>query len=120
MRRANGPRQLTELTDVYDFLDEVRLRPGMWLPRSSLKHLESLLTGYRAAMVVHGVEGEFDFWSPGTQGPFTEWLWHRLGRESPLSWATEIEREAEATGVPAIELLFRLFDEYRADRDRAS
>ncbi|MFJ1981576.1 hypothetical protein [Streptomyces albogriseolus] len=110
------PRQLTELTDVHGFLDEVRLRPGVWLPGGSLKHLESLLIGYRAAMVVHGIEGDFDFWSPGTQGPFVEWLWHRLGRHSPLGWATEIEREAEATGVPAIELFFSLFDEYRADR----
>ncbi|EMF29539.1 hypothetical protein H114_08261 [Streptomyces gancidicus BKS 13-15] len=70
--------------------------------------------------VVHGVEGGFGFWSPGTRGPFVEWLWHRIGRESPLSWATEIEREAEAAGVAAVELFFSFLDEFRADRDRAS
>ncbi|MFZ4189295.1 hypothetical protein [Streptomyces pseudogriseolus] len=66
-------------------------------------------------MVVRGIEGDFDFWSPGTQRPFAEWLWHRLGRNSSLGWATEIEREAETAGVPAVELFFSLFGECRAD-----
>lgn len=110
------PRQLTQLGDVHDFLDEVRLRPGMWLRGSSLQHLESMLIGYRVALGVHGIPEDFDFWSPGSQGPFAEWLWQRLGRSSPLGWAVEIEREAEAANRPAVELFFSLLDEYRAER----
>ncbi|MEU6774074.1 hypothetical protein [Streptomyces sp. NPDC046759] len=110
------PRHLTELSSVFEFLDEVRLRPGMWLRGDSLQHLDSMLIGYRAAMVVHGVEEDFDFWSPGTQGPFAEWLWQRLGRHSPLGWAVEIEREAQEAGTPAVELFFDLLDEYRRER----
>ncbi|MGW3157378.1 hypothetical protein [Streptomyces sp. NPDC001089] len=110
------PRQLAELSNVHEFLDQVRLRPGMWLRGNSLEHLNSMLIGYRAAMAVHGIAEDFDFWNPGSQGPFAEWLWLRLGRHSPLGWATEIEREAQAAGTPAVELFFALFDEYRRER----
>ncbi|MGY0068595.1 hypothetical protein ACWZEH_17640 [Streptomyces sp. QTS137] len=110
-------RPLAELTNIHEFLDEVRQRPSMWIHGNSLHHLESMLAGYRIAMEIHGVhEEEYDFWSPGSQGPFTDWLRGRLGRESALRWATEIEREAEAAGVPAVELFFSLLDEYRAAR----
>jgi hypothetical protein len=107
------PRHLTELSSVHDFLEEIRLRPGMWLRGDSLQHLDSMLIGYRAAMVIHGIEEHFAFWSPGTQGPFAEWLWQRLGRPSALGWAVEIEREAQEAGVPVVELFFALWDEYR-------
>ena len=110
------PRPLTELSSVQDFLDEIRLRPGVWLRGDSLQHLDSMLIGYRAAMGVHDVEEDFDFWSPGTQGPFADWLWQRLGRHSSLGWAVEIEREAQEVGVPAVELFFSLLDEYRRER----
>jgi hypothetical protein len=114
------PRQLTELSNVHEFLDQIRLRPSMWLRRSSLQHLNSMLIGYRAALAVHGMHEDFDFWSPGSQGPFAEWLWKRLGRHSALGWAAEIEREAQAGDVPAIDLFFRLFDEYRAERNQTA
>ena len=109
------PRHITELSSVHEFLAEIRLRPGTWLRGGSLQHLDSMLIGYRAAMVVHGAEEDFPFWSPGTQGPFAEWLWQRLGRHSSLGWAVEIEREAQEAGVPAVELFFSLFDEYRRE-----
>ena len=108
------PRQLGELTDVYDFLEEVRLRPGMWIHRSSLQHLDSMLIGYRVALGVHDVAEPFDFWNPGSQSCFSEWLWQRLGRHSSLGWAVEIEHEAEQAGRPATEMFFDLLDEFRA------
>ncbi|RDS62793.1 hypothetical protein DWC19_24790 [Streptomyces sp. M7] len=87
----------------------------MWLPGGSLQRLDSMLIGYRAAMAVHGIEEDFPFWSPGVQGPFAEWLWQRLRRRSSVGWATEVEREAQDAGVPAVELFFSLWDEYRAE-----
>ncbi|MFJ3800474.1 hypothetical protein ACIPSJ_29875 [Streptomyces sp. NPDC090088] len=107
------PRQLGELADVYDFLEEVRLRPGMWVHSSSLQHLNSMLIGYRVALGIHDIAEPYDFWNPGTQGNFSEWLWQRLGRHSALGWATEIEREAERLGRPGMEMLFELLDEFR-------
>jgi hypothetical protein len=107
------PRQLKELRDVYDFLDKVRSRPGAWVDRSSLQHLNSMLIGYRVALAVHGVEEEFDFWH---DGPFSKWLWRRLGRSSALGWAREIEHEAAAAGRSSIEAFFDFLDGYKAEQ----
>ncbi|MCX4763276.1 hypothetical protein OG562_20345 [Streptomyces sp. NBC_01275] len=109
-----APRQLDELTDVYDFLEEVRLRPSMWVRRSSLQHLDSMLTGYRVALGVHDITEPFDFWNPGGQCRFSDWLWQRLGHNSSSGWAVEIERTAEQAGRPAMEVFFELLDEFRA------
>ncbi|MDX2522488.1 hypothetical protein PV355_46665 [Streptomyces stelliscabiei] len=108
-------RQLNELTDLYDFLDEVRLRPGMWVRGRSLLHLESMLIGYTAALGIHGINEDCNL-QAGSQGPFAQWLWNRLGMAYPssLGWAVEIERRAEQTDVPAVELFFELLDEFRA------
>jgi hypothetical protein len=124
MQTPNEPRRTpkppAELDDVYDFLEEVRLRPGMWVRGSSLLHLESILMGYRIAMAAHSVTEDWPFWSPGRQGPFTEWLWQRLGHKSAMGWAVEIEREARAADQQPIDMFFSLFDEYRAERDQAA
>lgn len=108
-------RQLNELTDMYDFLDEVRLRPGMWVRGRSLLHLESMLIGYTAALGVHGINEDCNLHA-GSQGPFAQWLWNRLGMAYPssLGWAVEIERRAEQANVPATEMFFELLDEFRA------
>ncbi|MFI1470602.1 hypothetical protein [Streptomyces wuyuanensis] len=52
------------------------------------------------------------------RGPFSEWLWPRLGMQyaSPLGWAAEIEQAAEATGVEPLDMFFDLLDEFRAAR----
>nr|WTB31871.1 hypothetical protein OG781_22425 [Streptomyces sp. NBC_00830] len=54
-------------------------------------------------------------------GPFSEWLWLRLGMQysSPLGWAVEIERAAEAAGIQPLDMFFDLLDEFRAGRDDA-
>ncbi|MFF4168865.1 hypothetical protein [Streptomyces sp. NPDC001744] len=110
----------TEFENVYDFLDQVRLRPGMWVPGSSLAHLDSVLLGYRVAMAVHDAEEDFPFWAPGGDTPFDTWLNERNGRPSALRWSTQIEREAETTGAPAIELFFTLLDQFRAEQQRSA
>ncbi|WP_329292322.1 hypothetical protein [Streptomyces pseudovenezuelae] len=116
------PRRIEDLTDVYDFLEEVRLRPGVWVRNNSLQHLDSMLTGYRLALGIHDKAEPFDFWTPGSPSRFSEWLCQRQGRPSSLGWATEIEREAERSGRPAMEMFFELLDEFRAgtEPDRQS
>ncbi|MFD7320671.1 hypothetical protein ACFV9D_06200 [Streptomyces sp. NPDC059875] len=112
------PKQLNEFENVYDFLDQVRLRPGIWVRSRSLAHLDSMLAGYRVAMAVHDAKEEFPFWTPGDVSPFAAWLCERNGRASSLGWSTEIDREAEATGTPAIELFFTLLDQFQAERQK--
>ncbi|MFF0598835.1 hypothetical protein [Streptomyces antibioticus] len=110
--RLRRPR---ELSNVNEFLNEVRLRPGIWVRRSSLQHLYSMLIGYAIASAIHDTEEDFDF---GNDGPFSQWLWKRLGMAYPsaLGWAVEIERAAEAAGTQPMETFFSLLDEFRAEQ----
>ena len=70
--------------------------------------------GYTAALEVHGIDEDCNL-RTGSQGPFAQWVWNRLGMAyaSPLGWAVEIERRAEQTDVPAMQLFFELLDEFR-------
>ncbi|MFF7122278.1 hypothetical protein [Streptomyces sp. NPDC008240] len=109
------PRRPRELSNVNEFLDEVRVRPGMWVRRSSLQHLDSMLTGYAVASEIHDIDERFDFWNGG---PFSQWLWKRLSMAYPsaLGWAVEIERAAEEAGTHPMEMFFSLLDEFRAEQ----
>ncbi|MFJ3713754.1 barstar family protein [Streptomyces sp. NBC_01267] len=100
-----------DCTDVYDFLDQIRLRPGMWVPGSSLPHLQSLLTGYRAALGVHGIEEPFAFWP---EDDFNRWLQEQRDIAGSLTWAAEIERNTPIGSTP-VEEFFRLLDAYRSE-----
>jgi hypothetical protein len=117
---GRAPKHASELNDVYELLDEVRLRPKMWVRGGSLLHLNSMLLGYRIALNPYGVDEDWPFWSPGKPGPFTDWLWQRLDGHSSLGWATEIERAAQATDQSAMDLFFTLFDEYRAEQGQTA
>ncbi|MGA5058581.1 hypothetical protein ACPB99_14245 [Streptomyces pseudogriseolus] len=104
---------------IHDFLDDVRLRPNMYVRGSSVLHLQSILYGYRVACEIHGVPAQTDF---DHLGPFSDWLWPRLNMpySSSLGWAVEIERAAEAAGIPSLTMFFDLWDEFRAERDGAA
>ncbi|MEU3355227.1 barstar family protein [Streptomyces sp. NPDC037389] len=104
----SAAKQWQECTDVHDFLEQVRLRPGMWLPGGSLRTLQSMLVGYRVALGVHAVDEPFDFWHGGK---FSQWLDGRIG-VGALGWAAAVERETPAGSTP-VEEFFRLLDEYR-------
>ncbi|MFE9766000.1 barstar family protein [Streptomyces sp. NPDC005808] len=98
-------------TDVYDFLDQIRLRPGMWLSGGSLHDLQKMLIGYQVALGVHSIDDPCDFWHGGA---FSRWLGTRLGGTSPLGWAVDIERSTPDGSTP-VEEFFRLLDAYRSD-----
>ncbi len=97
---------------MYDFLEQIRLRPGMWLPGGSLQHLQSILIGYRVALGGHGIDEPFAFW-PGET--FTQWLSEHHGMSSSHGWAAVIERQTPAGSTPVDEF-FRLLTQFRHSR----
>ncbi|MFD9793718.1 barstar family protein [Streptomyces sp. NPDC059070] len=109
-------RHWQDCGDVYDFLDQIRLRPGAWLPGGSLRDLQVLLMGYQVALGVHSIDENCDFWHGGS---FSQWLGTRLGGTSPLGWAADIERSTPAGSTPAEEF-FRLLDAYRSEAAQAT
>ncbi|MEU6815492.1 barstar family protein [Streptomyces sp. NPDC046860] len=105
-----------DCTDVYDFLDQIRLRPGTWLRGGSLHDLQTMLIGYQVALGVHSIDDPCDFWHGGA---FSQWLGARLGGTSPLGWAADIERNMPDGSTP-VEEFFRLLDAYRSEAAQAT
>ena len=103
---------------VYELLEQVCLRPSMWVRRGSLEHLSTFITGYSTALLVHGLDEPFDL-APG--GPFAERLRQQYGWSMSCGWATAIEdnapdsvpleafvwsaRSASSGGHPAVRVL---------------
>ncbi|MEU3074254.1 barstar family protein [Streptomyces laurentii] len=108
---ATTAKHWQDCTDVYDFLDQIRLRPGMWLSGGSLHDLQTMLIGYQVALGVHSIDDPCDFWHGGV---FSQWLGTRLGGNSPLGWAADIERNTPDGSTP-VEEFFHLLDAYRSD-----
>ncbi|MFE7119980.1 barstar family protein [Streptomyces sp. NPDC057654] len=100
-----------DCTDVYDFLEQIRLRPGMWLPGNSLRRLEAILTGYRVALGVHAIDESSDGWP---EEAFTRWLHQRCGTPTSLGWAAAIEHSTPPGSTPVNEF-FQLLDAFRRE-----
>jgi hypothetical protein len=98
----------TTRRNVFDWLDNIRARPSMYLRGGSLLHLESLVWGYHTALAMHGiVEGV-----PAMNRHFLEWLHHRTGWPCSLGWAHAIGSH-HPVGEAALAAFFRFVDEYR-------
>ncbi|MET9880994.1 barstar family protein [Actinacidiphila glaucinigra] len=115
MPTEDSPRRVAkhwqDCTNVYDFLEQIRLRPGAWLSGGSLRDLQSMLIGYQVAVGVHSITEPCDFWHGGA---FSQWLGKRLGGSSPLGWAADIERNTP-NGSTSVDEFFHLLDAYRSD-----
>ncbi|MFD0260143.1 hypothetical protein ACFVH7_17920 [Kitasatospora indigofera] len=103
------PKPFDELRNVYDVLEHVRLRPGMFVSNGSLDELALVLSGYGLALQVHGVDEGFDL---GQVGPFAQWLSWTHGWSMVRGWTAAIEENCG--DVPPLEAFFRLLDEWRA------
>lgn len=113
--RPIGSKPVGECHDIYEFLDQVRMRPGMFVRGGSLLELQAILYGFRVASEIYGPQAVTDF---EHQGPFAEWLWPQLGRSysSPLGWAVEITKAAEAADASPIDLFFDLLNKFKDER----
>lgn len=80
----------------------------MWIRGRSLEQLQSVLIGYKVALLVHGVDEEFAFWP---DGPFDRWL-ERHGMRSGVGWAVEIQRRTPPDRC-AVREFFEYLDEFR-------
>lgn len=95
------------MTTIYDWLDEVEARPGMYFTR--LSDLEAMIHGYRTALSNHRIdEGVPDLMH------FGDWLRRKTGWSMSCGWADAIARNVEPD-VQA-ERFFELLKEYRSLR----
>jgi len=95
------------VANVFDWLDGVRERPGMYLPDGSLRELETLVHGYYAGLITHGIVEDV----PAMTGHFSTWLFLDTGWSTSAGWANAITSHS-ASRSP-LEVFFGLVDRYR-------
>jgi hypothetical protein len=94
---------LDEFKTIYELLDVLRVRPALYLGKSSISHLQAFLSGLGFANLDPG--------KPSIWG-FTRWITGRVNGISitlPWDWL-----EAELGTKASLEAYFRYLDEYRA------
>jgi hypothetical protein len=105
--------QRPQLCNVFDWLDQVRQRPGMYLGDSGLRGLETLIWGYYSALGVH----HLDEGVPQMTRHFSSWLRFRKRWSLSQGWARAIEEHAKERELP-LENFFQLVEEYRKLRPK--
>jgi hypothetical protein len=99
---------------IYDMLDIVRERPGMWFGASDIENLFVWIQGFRAGTVVAGdpvTLGDPNF------GEFDDWVAGRLGRtKSGYSWAMMLTEACGGDPERAFERFWVELDAFRASR----
>ena len=94
---------------LFDWLDEARQRPGMFVHGKSLAELESQCTGWEAALQAHGIDEA----GAGFNRAFRDWLRAEHGMSVARGWAEAIRRDA-ASDEEAWERFFTLLEAFRS------
>jgi hypothetical protein len=94
--------------DIYEFIEKIKKRPGMYLGTNSITNLDMVLRGYSLARRDIGLaptEQERDFVG------FQSWIQEKYGFKSNQSWAKIILFES-MDEQEALKKFFELFEEY--------
>jgi hypothetical protein len=99
-----------EIRTIYDLLDLVRVRPGMWIGHPSVDALQVFLSGFCAGL--HAAHASLEQESPCFRD-FHGWIAQRLGmRMNGKGWATMLF-EACGTEAAAFERFWTELDAFR-------
>jgi hypothetical protein len=96
---------------IYDVLDAIRKKPGMYIGEPSLQRLHDFLGGYSAGLgrVRFSLKDTADFHR------FHDWVAQRLGfYESTSGWCNMI-RDKSTSEADALQKFFLLLDEFRKE-----
>jgi hypothetical protein len=99
---------------IYEIIEKIRVRPGMYIGRSSVSVLFDFLVGYKTARRELGIkltEEEADFCEH-----FHEFVEQRYNLHTSNSWAKIIMLYCHDEKV-GLENFFKLFDEFK-NRDK--
>ncbi len=99
---------MSDFCNVFDWLDDIREKPGMYLGARSLRDLETLICGYYAGLHVHGIVEVV----PEMIGHFRAWLHRRTKWACNCGWAFAIDLRFPDRDT-ALAKFFALVNEYR-------
>jgi hypothetical protein len=95
----------SHLGDVFEWLDRVRERPGMYVGEESrpIRQLECLVHGYYTALRMHKLVESV----PAMSDHFSTWLRRRTGWSLAYGWGAAIEEKRTGGRAPVDLLRFR-------------
>ena len=99
---------MADVRSLFDWLEQARQRPGMFVREKSLVELESQCTGWEAALAAHGIDEA----GAGFNRVFRDWLRAEHGMSAARGWAEAIRRGA-ASDEEAWERFFTLLEAFR-------
>jgi hypothetical protein len=108
---APTPQELDE--SVYELLEAIRYRPGMYIVEPSIYALSNFLGGYSAGLgrVGFALREGTDFHR------FHDWVAHRLGFSGSTSGWCNMIREKSKSDADAFQNFFVLLDEFRKGKE---
>jgi hypothetical protein len=99
---------------IYEIIEKIRVRPGMYIGRSSVSVLFDFLVGYKTARRELGIkltDKEADFCEH-----FHEFVEKRYNLHTSNSWAKIIMLYCHDEKA-GLEIFFKLFDEFKNNDD---
>lgn len=101
----------TEIGTIFDLLDLIRMRPGMWIGEPSITRLAIFVEGFRSGVLA--AHASFDAETPPFQG-FHDWVAARLGRQkNGHGWCDMILDSTGGNDQAAFEKLWTELDAFR-------
>lgn len=106
---------MSEKSDFNELLDAIRARPAMYLGEASLFSLWLFLAGYRCALDQHQLPDEMGDWA---DIKFLVYVARHTDKKSVgcRSYHTMILPHVGGDEVQALELFWRLLDDFRAEQ----
>jgi hypothetical protein len=104
------------MSGLFEVLEKIKVRPGMFLGRPSVSDLFMFIVGYefaRSELGVEPTEAEQEFYDE-----FQPWLQDKLGIQTVTSWAKLIMLSCHDESA-GFEYFFKLLDEF-SHRDEST
>ena len=100
-----------EVQTIYDVLDVLRVRPGMWIGEPSVTRLSSFLAGFSTGL--HCAQRSLDQEAPAFAS-FHDWIAQRLGGRANQGWPDMLLEAASGIEAVAFERFWSELDAFRA------
>ncbi|MFJ3860341.1 hypothetical protein ACIPRL_29380 [Streptomyces sp. NPDC090085] len=99
------------MKNIYDVLENPRIRMGFIRDGDTSGEIASFLSGYFLALQIHGIDEGF---SLGQVGDFSNWLSRTYGTSPSGGWISAVETLTEE-GESSVEAFLRLLKSFRED-----
>ncbi|MEU8924997.1 hypothetical protein AB0D10_29360 [Kitasatospora sp. NPDC048545] len=99
------------MNNIYDVLENPRIRPGFIRDSDTLDELASFLSGYFLALQIHGIDEGFAL---GQVGDFSNWLSRAYGTSPTGGWISAVEQLTKE-GESSVEAFLRLLKSFREE-----